>query len=120
MKKSGSKAELVRLLTTVWPRGEDDKRTTRCNLCRVCVPVTVLVEHVKECKKVKDDTEKKKNEPFVIPKIVNSYDATVRRKNAIAAFKSPDLVKKSTKGAKMFQPPYKEGIKLVIRGFGSR
>ena len=120
MKKSGSKAELVRLLTTVWPRGEDDQTTVRCNLCRVSVPVTVLVDHFKACKKVKEDTEKKKSEPFKIPKVVNSYDNEIRRKTAIAAFKSSDLVKKSLKGSKTFQPPFKEGIKLVIKGFGSR
>ena len=120
MKKSGTKSELIRLLSNVWPTGLDDQRTTRCSLCKVSIRLPDLVDHFKLCKKIKEDEEKKKKEPFKIPKAVNTYDDLVRRRNAISAFKSSDLVKKSVKRSKPFETPYKETIKLIIKGAGSR
>ena len=120
MKRSGSKAELVRLLVSVWPKGEDDLRTARCSLCKVSILLREFVEHFKLCKEDKECREKQKSEPFKIPKVVNTFDNLIRRKNSISAFKSSDLGKKNFKKSKTFKTPFKEGIKIIIRGAGSR
>ena len=69
---------------------------------------------------MKEDKERQKKVPFNIPKAVNTYDNLVRRKSALSAFKSKDLVKKPIKKSKTFETPYKETIKLVIKGAISR
>ena len=93
----GHKQELLKTLKRVLPDGEDDRRTSKCTVCKKAVLLKDLLEHYKSCKEENDRNSKKVEDNLQIPKYHNNYDNLKRLKSSKEAFMSEDLMKKPLK-----------------------
>ena len=109
LKIGGCKQELLKTLKRVLPDGEDDRRTSKCTVCKKAVLLKDLLEHYKSCKEENDRNSKKVEDNLQIPKYHNNYDNLKRLKSSKEAFMSEDLMKKPLKKRlKPFNTPFKE------------